>query len=54
MAWELRHNLSCHDAPYVALATSLGVPLLTADGRLAGARDLPCEVELVVPTRPTG
>ena len=54
MAWELRHSLSYDEALYVALATSLGVPLLTADGRLAGAPDLPCEVDLVVPTRPTG
>jgi predicted nucleic acid-binding protein len=53
-AWGLRHNLSYYDALYVALATSLGVPLLTADARLACAPALPCAVELVAPTAPTG
>jgi predicted nucleic acid-binding protein len=36
-AWSLRHNVSAYDACYVALARILGCPLLTADGRLAGA-----------------
>lgn len=46
-AWRLRHNLSFYDALYVALAGSLGIPLLTADTRLSGSPDLPCRVELV-------
>jgi predicted nucleic acid-binding protein len=35
--WELRHNLTAHDAAYVALAEALGAPLLTRDARLASA-----------------
>ena len=38
-AWRLRNNLSLADALYVALAESLGLPLLTADARLAAAYD---------------
>lgn len=36
-AWALRENVKPCDAIYVALAQSLSCPLLTADGRLAGA-----------------
>jgi predicted nucleic acid-binding protein len=46
-AWRLRHDLSYYDALYVALASRLGYPLLTADARLANAPGLPCAVELV-------
>ncbi|MFP5019942.1 type II toxin-antitoxin system VapC family toxin [Pseudonocardia phyllosphaerae] len=46
-AWSLRHNLSFYDALYVALATRLGVPLLTADVRMANAPGLTCAVEVV-------
>jgi predicted nucleic acid-binding protein len=35
--WELRSNLTAHDAAYVALAELLDVPLLTRDRRLAAA-----------------
>jgi predicted nucleic acid-binding protein len=35
--WELRHNLTAYDAAYVALAESLGAPLVTRDRRLAAA-----------------
>ena len=45
--WELRHNLTIYDASYVALAEALGVPLLTADARLANAPGIRCEVELL-------
>jgi len=45
--WELRRNLTMYDACYVALAESLGLPLLTADRRLARAAGIRCEVELL-------
>jgi predicted nucleic acid-binding protein len=35
--WELRPNLRCYDAWYVALAEALDLPLATLDKRLAGA-----------------
>lgn len=47
VAWRLRHNLTYYDALYVALATALDLPLLTADQRLSRSPDLPCAVELV-------
>lgn len=46
-AWTLRHNFSFYDALYVALASYLGIPLLTADTRLSQAPGLPCRTELV-------
>ncbi|MEQ3550694.1 type II toxin-antitoxin system VapC family toxin [Pseudonocardia nematodicida] len=46
-AWALRHNLSFYDALYVALATRLGIPLLTADARLTNAPGITCAVDLV-------
>jgi predicted nucleic acid-binding protein len=45
--WDLRDKLSVYDAAYVALAEAIGVPLLTADRRIARAPGLPCEVELI-------
>jgi predicted nucleic acid-binding protein len=45
--WELRHNLTVYDAAYVALAEDLDTILLTADGRLARAPTMRCEVELI-------
>lgn len=42
--WELRHNLTVHDAWHVALAEWLGVEFVTADERLAGASGLRCSV----------
>jgi predicted nucleic acid-binding protein len=47
VAWSLRDRLSFYGALYVALAVRLGVPLVTADQRLATAPGLPCEVELI-------
>ena len=47
LAWTLRKNVSFYDGLYVALAATLGIPLLTADIRLANAPGLPCTVELV-------
>ncbi len=45
--WELRHNLTPYDASYVALAEALDTTLLTAEGKLARAPSLRCEVELI-------
>lgn len=44
--WELRANVSCYDAWYVALAEYLGCPLATLDSRLARAPGLKCQVQL--------
>lgn len=46
-AYELRDNVTAYDAAYVALAEALDCPLVTADGRLARASGVGCEVELV-------
>lgn len=35
--WALRENLTAYDAAFVALSETLGVPLVTADRRLAVA-----------------
>jgi len=35
--WELRANMTAYDAAFVALAESLGAPLLTRDRRLSKA-----------------
>jgi len=45
--WALRSNLTVYDAAYVALAELLGLPLLTADGKVARAGGLQCLIELV-------
>ncbi len=45
--WELRENLSAHDATYVALAEALESPLVTADGRLARAAGPQCTITVV-------
>ncbi len=44
--WQLRANLTPYDACYVALAESLGVPLVTCDARLAGAPGHRASIEL--------
>ena len=38
--WQHYRNISAYDAFYVATARAAGVPLLTADGRLARSTDL--------------
>jgi predicted nucleic acid-binding protein len=53
-AWARRQNLSFYDALYVALAASLGAPLVTADQRLSAAPGLGCQVELVGATSASG
>lgn len=45
--WQLRGNLSAYDATYVAVAETLEVPLVTADGRLAGAPGPRCTITVV-------
>ena len=47
-AWQLRDNVTFYDALYVALAEEAGAPLLTLDARLAKAKGLRTEVELIV------
>ena len=45
--WQLRNNITPYDASYVALAEALGIPLATADRRLARAAAEHCEVVLI-------
>jgi len=44
--WELRHNLTAHDATFVALAEILDAPLITCDAHLASAPGHGARVEL--------
>jgi predicted nucleic acid-binding protein len=45
--WQLRDSLSAYDGTYVALAEALSAPLLTCDGKLAGAHGHHATIELV-------
>ena len=45
--WQLRSNITTYDAAYVAAAEALGCPLVTADGRLAKAHGVRCEISLI-------
>lgn len=47
LAWQLRHTVTFYDGLYVALASALGLPLLTADVKLSKAPGLSCAVELI-------
>ncbi len=40
--WELRHDVTCYDAWYIAIAEALQLPLATLDRRLARASGLRC------------
>jgi len=44
--WQLRHNVSAHDAAYIVLAENLEAVLITRDGRLAGASGHAAAIEL--------
>ena len=46
-AWQLKNNVSYYDGLYVALAESAGLPLVTADAKLAEARGPLCPIDLV-------
>jgi predicted nucleic acid-binding protein len=45
--WELRHNLTACDAAFVALAESLGVPLIICDARIRAASGHNAHVEVL-------
>lgn len=45
--WELRDNLSAHDAGYVALAEELDCALVTADARISRAPGIGCPVTVL-------
>ena len=46
-AYELRANVTVHDAAYVALAETLDCELLTADQRLAHAPGPRCTIRVL-------
>jgi predicted nucleic acid-binding protein len=45
--WQLRGHVTPYDACYVALAESLGVPLVTCDAKLAAAPGHRAKIDLV-------
>lgn len=45
--WELRDNLTAHDATFVATAEAHDLPLVTADRRLATAAGPTCALQLI-------
>ena len=47
IAWQRYHNVSAYDAFYAAAARAYGLPLLTADARLARAPNLGIVVQSV-------
>ncbi|MFI6239292.1 type II toxin-antitoxin system VapC family toxin [Micromonospora sp. NPDC050795] len=47
--WQLRSNVTAHDAAYVAAAELMACPLVTGDGRLAKANGVRCEIRLLAP-----
>jgi predicted nucleic acid-binding protein len=45
--WELRSNMTAYDAAYVAVAETIGAPLLTTDKRLASTSNHSAEIEFI-------
>lgn len=52
--WELRGNVTCYDAWYVALAEFLGAPMATLDLKLARAAGPRCAFETLPGTAGRG
>lgn len=48
--WDLRDNVTCYDAWYVALAETLSAPLATLDARLAKASGPRCRFLVSAPS----
>jgi predicted nucleic acid-binding protein len=48
--WDLRGNVTCYDAWYVALAEALNAPLATLDARLARASGPRCRFMVAAPS----
>lgn len=46
-SWELRDQVSAHDAPYVALAEALDATLVTRDGHLARTSGHTARIDVV-------
>ena len=45
--WELRSNMTAYDAAYVAIAETIGAPLLTSDKRLASTSNHSARIEFI-------
>jgi predicted nucleic acid-binding protein len=45
--WELRNNMTAYDAAYVAIAETIGAPLLTTDRRLASTSNHSAQIEFI-------
>lgn len=43
--WQLRDNMTAYDGAFVALSETLGLPLVTADGRIARSHSHQAQVE---------
>lgn len=43
--WQLRNNLTAYDGAFVALSETLGLPLVTSDGRLVRSHGHHAQVE---------
>ncbi len=42
--WELRYNVTCYDAWYIALAEALSLPLATLDSRIVRNEIVACKL----------